>query len=492
MINVAANESEVKVDVSLICVGMYVTSLDVPWNMTRFIFEGVLVRTQSDIDELFKYCKWVLVSPVKSTSGIFNISKKVLPILDSVQARTVVRRETGVNWLLNFIQNTLSAIASKPLKLFSLINGSSLKENYNIASLNNNTEFIDAAIKEDFKKIVKAKAIRTQFNDDSSPSVSIVNHLVTQSVGSEAKKAQFAQKFLVNATSMALSSDLSSSKLHESIDIARDALSDVVDSVARNPDAMQLMTKIKSLDNDSYQHAIEVSLLMVALGRELCFSKSDLIEIGLGGLLHDVGEIKLPDSNYSKRIKNITKFKVYRDIHVEEGIAVAKLSNHSAIVKQIIENHHEHYDGSGYPKGRSKGQIGVYGNMAAIVDSYVSLTNGRCCDSPLPPNKALSVMYKQKGKMFHPELLDQFIQIIGLYPVGSMVQLSSGNIGIVIKQNKAWRLKPVVMVVMNKRREKLPNPISIDLMGIELTKKPIFILAEIPTDAIDIRVEDYF
>lgn len=486
--NQVLNDTEIKVDINSVCIGMYVVSLDVPWGQTRFLLEGLMIETDREIAELRKHCAWVIASKNKSKYGVFK--QKSTPYITAVPSPKSISK-VARDGLLTLLSDGINTIASEIFSILNIFSFNPVKENYSPQKAHKTPASIDLSIKEDFTKIRKAKVIRTQFKNDEAVTDSIVNYLVTESVHTEAKQAQVAQSGLQDATVLALSADLSDSQLHESIDIAKDALSDVVDSIGRNPDAIQLVTKIKSLDQESYQHAIDVSLLLIALGRELCLPKSDLIELGLGGLLHDVGEIKLPENASNKRIKNITKFKIYKD-HIDEGMKIAIKANHSAIVKQIIANHHEYYDGTGYPRQLVKGQIGLYGNMAVIVDSYVSLTSGRCCDTAVPPNKALDIMYRQKGKLFHPQLLDQFIQIVGLYPVGSMVRLSSGDIGLVIKQNKAWRLKPVVMLVMDKHKAKLPKPIHIDLMELSLTKKPLFIASELPIDSFDIKADDYF
>jgi putative nucleotidyltransferase with HDIG domain len=263
----------------------------------------------------------------------------------------------------------------------------------------------------------------------------------------------------------------------------------VVDSVTRNPDAMQLVSKIKDFDKNSYQHALDVALMMIAFGRELCLPKEDLVEAGLGGLLHDIGEVKPPDETAVARIKNIMKYKIYKE-HIEAGAKIISMDQHSDIVKQIVANHHERYDGSGYPKGLKTNEPGFYGHMIAIVDTYVCLVTGRSCDKPMMPSMALGYLVSQQGKKLHPALVNQFVQLIGVYPVGSLVRLSNGEVGIVIKQNKLRRLKPVVMIVMNKDKELLTSTQSVDLLTYS-EPIPLSIVSELPHGYHGIKVEDY-
>jgi len=477
---------ELKIDIDAVKMGMFIADLDIPWIDTKFPFAGFLLKTDNELNELKRCCKWVVVSKNKSSEGMFNLQLKRNAEQEMNSLHSTEEKTSNILAPIGDMIVAIQQEVNSFLEFFSLPR--KVRESYNPKKIYKNK---NQSIKEDMAKIRSAKGIRQAFKkDDDLVSDSMVNYVATKTIHDEAKVAKIVKNELLDATSLALSADMNSSDIHSSIDLAKDAISDVVESVSRNPDAMQLVSKIKSMDANSYHHAIEVSLLMVALGRELCFPKLDMIEIGLGGLLHDVGEIK-PKDNGSPKIKNITKFKLYKE-HIAEGLKIAEKAKYSSIVKQIIGRHHEHYDGSGYPSGRKEGQIGLYGNMAIIVDSYVSLTTGRCCDTPVMPNRALDIMFKQKGKLFHPEILDKFIQVIGIYPVGTKVKLSSGDIGFVIKQNRGWRLRPIVMVVMNKKGRKLDNPIHIDLMDEDINKKPLSIVAELPVDSFNVNAEDYF
>jgi hypothetical protein len=111
--------------------------------------------------------------------------------------------------------------------------------------------------------------------------------------------------------------------------------------------------------------------------------------------------------------------------------------------------HHERQDGTGYPKGLKGDQIGLYGSMAAIADTFDALTAMRPYAEPLSPSSALSYLYKERGTGFHGDLVEQFIQCVGVFPVGSVVELNSAEVGIVITQNLVRRLKPRVMVVLD-------------------------------------------
>jgi len=538
--------NEIKVEAEHVSLGMYVSALDIPWEQSRFIFKGFLIEEEKELNEIRRVCKYIIADKDRSINVDFeqiapaqgkskpvaqgdllqqflaDEAKNGKPIAAPVKVAVAVKPVKSVDvpakptGTLASISHPEAASASHENKaveapspaapavrgrlfrsiispLVDLISGTpKVKENFNPNKIHQSKKHLNTAVKEDMRRMQLAKDLRAEFEfSNSEISDKMTNYVTTTSLAQEVPVAKVTQNNFMDVAQFTLALDMNDSTLHESVNVAKDAVADVVESITRNPEAMQLVNNIRKLDEHSYQHAIDVSLLMVALGREMCLFKDDLIEVGLGGMLHDVGEVKPKGVSKINTIKNITKFRVYKDDHVQNGINIAMKSNQSKIVREIIANHHEHFDGSGYPMGRKGGQIGLYGNMICIVDTYVSLINGRNCEVALPPNKALDFMYKQKGRLFHPQMLDQFIQVIGIYPVGTMVRLSTGDVGFVIKQNKTWRMKPVVMVVMNKHKEKLETPVHVDLMNQPKNKKEITIHSDLPMDAYGLVVEDY-
>lgn len=534
-LNRALLDNEIKVDVADVSLGMYVSSLDIPWEESRFIFKGFLLEEEKELNEIRKVCQYIIVDKARSVNVTFTqkapppqILNKPAP-LNTVQqqpkevaknggtvdtklpktAETPIRTPEKTDaWADHKIaaakpERKQEAQKQYPVKtrifrsfispLVDMITGTpKIKENFNPNKVHQSRKHLNTSVQEDMIRMQSVKDIRDEFSfSNSQISEKMTNYVTTTSLANEVPVAKKTQDNFIEATQNTLAMDMNDSTLHESVNVAKDAVESVVDSIARNPEAMHLVNNIRKLDEHSYQHAIDVSLLMVALGREMCLFKDDLVEVGLGGMLHDCGEVKPKGVAKLNTIKNITKFRVYKDDHVQNGIEIANKTNQSKIVKEIIANHHEYYDGSGYPMGRKGGQIGLYGSMICIVDNYVSLINGRNCPVALPPNIALDYMYKNKGKLFHPKILDQFIQVIGIYPVGTMVRLNTGDVGFVVKQNKTWRMKPVVMVVMDKHKEKLETPVYIDLMTQSKTARQIAIHSDLPMDAYGLKVEGY-
>jgi len=239
----------------------------------------------------------------------------------------------------------------------------------------------------------------------------------------------------------------------------------MVDSMVRNPDALLLLTRLKDKDTYTYGHAIDVSIYMLAFGRHLGFPKDQMRNLGMGGMLLDIGKMQLPQALLDKQGKlTAIEYEMVKR-HVEFGIDILqKTQNIPAVVMEIMALHHERQDGSGYPRGLHKDKIGMFGSMAAIVDCYDALVSDRPYASPFTSYDALQSLYAWRGKYFHSELVEQFIQCLGIYPVGSLVELNTGEVGVVIAQNRIRRMKPRIMVILDPEKKPYKFPNMLDLL----------------------------
>ena len=254
----------------------------------------------------------------------------------------------------------------------------------------------------------------------------------------------------------------------------KEAASRVVESVVRNPDAMLLVTKLREKSAYTISRALDVSIYMVTFGRFLQRSPEELELLSMLGLLQDVGMVRLPNELLEKKERlSPQEFELAKK-HV--GYSVEILSATPGIPLQLLELvtlHHERYDGSGYPKGLKGEEIGLYGSIAAIVDTFGALTLQRPYAEDISPSSALGLLYKQRGTHFHPALVEQFIQCVGVFPVGCVVELNTGEVGIVIAQNPLRRLKPRVMVVLDAKGYPMRPHLILDL-----NKEPMSVLKE--------------
>ncbi len=249
---------------------------------------------------------------------------------------------------------------------------------------------------------------------------------------------------------------------------SREAATQIAESVVRNPDAMALLVKLQEKSTTTLSRAVEISVLMAIFGRFLQLPQEKLELLGMLGLLQDVGKLKLPTELATRGPLNAAEVELYRT-HVAHSVEI--LGNTPGLPAELTglaSLHHERYDGSGYPRGLRGEAIALFGLIAGIVDTYDTLTAPPPKGENMSPANALSVAYKGRGTQFHPALVEQFIQCIGVYPVGSVVELNSGEIAIVIAQNMVRRLQPRVMVV----RDAKGNPM-IPYKMLDLMKEPM-------------------
>jgi putative nucleotidyltransferase with HDIG domain len=242
----------------------------------------------------------------------------------------------------------------------------------------------------------------------------------------------------------------------------------MVDSIVDNPDALLLLTRLRQSDASAYDHAIEVAIFLLAFGRQMGFPREELSLLGLAGLLLDIGKIKLPKELIEKSQPYTPAEHSLMKRHVTYGESILRSSHGiSSTVVDIVSQHHEREDGSGYPRGLRNGEISVYGKMAAIVDVYRELTapDPNSNASPYSNYEALQMMHGWAGRFFHPGLLEQFVQCIGIYPVGSLVELNTGEVAIVIAQSRVRRLRPRVMLILDPKKRPHAHPVMLDLIN---------------------------
>ncbi len=248
------------------------------------------------------------------------------------------------------------------------------------------------------------------------------------------------------------------------VDEANKTTRNIVDSILRNPDAFMLLQRIRERDVYRYNHAINCCALAATFCRHMGFSRDEIHDISLGALMLDIGIIKLPESLInSNNPLSPEALELVRG-HVSHGIElINNTEDIPAIVRNMIMTHHERVNGKGYPNRLVGEQIPVCGRIAAIVDCYDAMISNRPYKKSITPTEAICTMYKWRNVDFHEDLMEQFIQCIGTYPTGSMVELSSGQVGIVMSQNRLRRLYPKVLVILNADKLKYKKPHIVDL-----------------------------
>ncbi|MEE8119666.1 MAG: HD-GYP domain-containing protein [Gammaproteobacteria bacterium] len=240
---------------------------------------------------------------------------------------------------------------------------------------------------------------------------------------------------------------------------AKVLVSEIVAKVAEDVDTMLWMTQLKNAHEYTQQHCMNVSVLAVAFGAHLGYPDEQLQIIGLGALLHDIGKMKVPKEILDKPGKlTPEEFEIMKR-HPAEGYELMKESGQvPAGALQIIRFHHERISGKGYPDGLAGDQISTAVLLSAICDVYDAITSDRVYHHGIPAHEGLNAMYQLAPNDFGKELMQEFIRCIGIYPVGSMVELKSGGVGIVLTNDPSNKLRPVVMLLRDpKGKEYLPR-----------------------------------
>ena len=260
----------------------------------------------------------------------------------------------------------------------------------------------------------------------------------------------------------------------------------MIDSIARNPDACIWLARMKQQDTYTYQHSVGSSIWAVALGRQLGLPKSDLRSLAVGGLLFDIGKLKVkPELLGATQTLTDEEFVEVRR-HVQLGVEI--ISNSGLMNKGVLDmvaHHHERHDGSGYPDGLAGDNIPLYARIAAIVDCYDAITSHRSYARAMPPAVAIKKMYEWRDIDFQAELVEEFIQAVGIYPAGTLVELSSGEVAVVVAEYRTRRLRPKVMVLLDADKQPTSEVKVVDLFTEKLTAdgKPLEISNSLEPEA---------
>lgn len=241
------------------------------------------------------------------------------------------------------------------------------------------------------------------------------------------------------------------------------AMGNMAISFANNSDASIGLMRIKKTGLYTVEHAVNAAILMMAFEKSLTYDMSQLIQVGLGGLLMDIGKAKLPRYIMEKSRRLTKKEREIACQHVQISCDIlSHTPGISDIVLQIAAEHHERLDGSGYPAKKRGDDITLYGQMAAIVDVYDSLTADRVYKKGITPHAALSRLVNHR-KQFNHELVQQFIHCIGVYPVGSLVALPDGRFAVVVESDIKRLLSPKIRVIYDSLKRKYVDFEDIDM-----------------------------
>lgn len=244
----------------------------------------------------------------------------------------------------------------------------------------------------------------------------------------------------------------------------RGVVEPILDSIIRNSEAYMWLSMMQKKNSYTYSHSVDNCALAIAFGRFMGLPKKDLRTLAVGLLMMDMGNVNVPEGILNKKGR-LTEAE-YRIVKKHVGHSVVILKKTKGMNEDIINialTHHERFDGSGYPNALQGTQIPVYGRMAAIIDCYDAMTSDRPFSAAKSPYSALQNIYNWRGSAFQPELVEQFLQCMGVYPTGSLVEMTNGSVAIVLEQNLTQRMRPKVMLILDEDKQHLMEYKTVNL-----------------------------
>ena len=430
-----------KIDVSGLRVGMYVSELDRPWLETPFLFQGFFIRSKNEIDELHEHCEFVYIDLEQSLVAANQPhATKPLQKADQTAPASQPGRKRGFwQWLLRlFGRKQHPAVAPSPKP------GEYYRDTVSVAD-----------------ELVVARTIHT---------------------GSLQRLVDVLNSVRQGATLRV-----------PDLEVVVDGM---VDSVLRNSTAMALLVRLQEVDDYTHAHSLATSMWALVFGRHLGLDRQSLKLLGLGGLLLDVGKTKLPQQLLQSTGEMTNAAKMHLRSHVRLGVELLRAADSiDPRIVDMVATHHERFDGSGYPNGLKGNQIPVFGRIAGIVDSYASMSSNTPYSEAMSSYDAMRQFKSLSDKSFQAELVEQFIQAIGIFPAGTLVELSTDEIAIVLKEHRASRLLPEVAIILDADGRKLDDFRVVDLADQpeeKFASAGIWIKRGLNPGEFDINLEDYF
>ena len=518
-----------KVSTHELRIGMFVADLDRPWEDTPFLLQGFLVEDDEQIATLRAHCEYVIVDRARSTGDEYeappNVS--VAANLERSGGETVVRRVnapgsgkaagdvpppespgrapgTRPDAIYNVPPSAKGAGASRTTvridpgaaiarrgdagdesglfgRLLGRLRGSGKARGERLAPA------VPLAPPAETPQEFEARAAL------APPGVVITTYIDAVSVEQE---VPVAREVVAKSTDL-LEKLISDIRLGQSFEVDRveEIVDDMVESIVRNPDALMWVARLREQDITAYGHGLQVSVYLTAFGRQLGFPKAHLEILAQVGLLLDVGKIRLPRELIEKQGRlEPEEFEAVK-AHVQHGLDILRQTpNFHPDVLEGIAQHHERMNGSGYPRGIMGDEIGVVGRMAGIVDCFAALTNHRPYAAAVSSYEALRNIASWGGDFFHEPLVQQFVSSVGVFPVGSLIELSTGEVAVVVAHNKLRRLKPRVLVVTGPDKTPVAHPAMVDLLYDPKMsgEEDVFIKRGLPSGAYGLDLRDYY
>ncbi|MBS1209350.1 MAG: metal dependent phosphohydrolase [Proteobacteria bacterium] len=434
--------------------GMFVADLDRPWLGTPFLLQGFLIEDDEQIAHLRDLCSFVRIDPARSIGMSFTPPER-----GSRSPR--VRRH-------------LPAFVQEDVQRGRL----------------------------DFMAFLRRLLRRGKGDVDDIQVELLAAGREARALAADGVDVPLELEMLAGAPAYdgaerAVAQVLSDIRTRSAVDLyqAEVAVHDMVCSVMRNPDALMWIARLRTGNEKAYQRALDTSVHMMVFGNSMGMREAELELLGLAGLVLDIGCLHLPAALQDKTGGLSPDEHAEYQKHVGYSIEILnECSQTKPELIAVVRRHHERIDGSGYPDGLHGDAIGLYGEMAGVVDSYCAMVRQRSHAQAISSQQALEILLKERDVRFSANVLDQFVQCVGLYPVGALVELHTGEVGVVVAQNRVRRLQPRIMVLLQADKQALSYPLMLDLLY--EPKAPdgsvYRILRGLPPDAYGIDPQEFY
>ena len=404
---------QIQVEVDSLVLGMYISRLDRPWSQSPFTLQGFYLRSPREISQLQNYCNHVFIDIQKGRAPLDSVA----PPVTSSQQKNIKYQPLG---------RSTARIGAKAMK--------------------KNKEQTAAA------PIVVRKGFyetRTALRKEAVQAKKIVGRL--------------KGTLTLVVKQMGRGRTVDYGRLKESV-------GDMVESVLRCPDDFTWLVRLREQDERSYDHSLRSALWAVQFARYVGMPKDEIDVLCMGTLLKDIGKAKLSNRLLRKENRSEAEEREYRK-HVTYGVDLLRQTRQiEPRVISVVRYQTERNDGSGYPEGLAGGKIPLLARIAGIASTYDSICYSRDGSEPLAPSRAVGVLYGMRDKQFSDDLVVSFIQSIGLYPTGTLVELTTGDIGVVTEQHPKSRLTPKVAVLGREDTDLTAAVIVVDLKDDEKTR----------------------
>ena len=518
--------------------GMFVADLDRPWIDTPFLLQGFLLEDDDQVQQIRTHCEWVMIDPQRSVGPAFNAPAKKAPIAPrdlGGAPRVMVKHSQAPTAPGDRAPNANSSgpvrnasVPAKPQKhppdrVGARDTPRPVADNRNMltppgaarhSGSDGGSSQTPARGLRSFWGDLR-EGVTSIFSREQGDKTNFDNVPETLDTPEALARPSFVPESVqliiyddvtpveVEISAATVSFERTSRLLHSMAEDIRAgggldlenveaAVADMVDSMVRNPDALMWVARMREQDLNIYSHGISVAVNLVAFGRHLGYPKEQLAQLGTLGLLLDIGKIKLPRELLEKSQRlSADEFERIKD-HVDLGLRILHETPniHPDIIDGIAQ-HHERMNGSGYPNNLMGDKISTFGRMSAIADTYAAVTKPRPYAEVVSPHQALQMLSNWSGSQFQADMVEQFIQSIGVFPVGSMVELSTGEVAVVVTHSKFKRLRPKVLVLTEADKTVRTNPSTLDLLY-DTSDTPVFIRRGLPSKAYGLDPREFY